>query len=208
MALNFQNRGSSLASRVLVVVLVVVSVASITLYAREGEGGVLHQAQAMATSVVSPLKLVGATAGSAGEDATDAINDATASDETLSALRERNAELTELLTDAEEYRLEAERLQSLLNMKNSSGVEGVTGRVIGRTTDAWNQTITLDVGTDDGVETGLTVMGASGVVGQVISASAGSSTVRLLSDPASGAAAIVQSSRAEGIVRGSLSGLL
>ena len=208
MALNFQNRGSSLASRVLVVVLVVVSVASITLYAREGEDGVLHQAQAMATSVVSPLKLVGATAGSAGEDATDTVSDATASDETLSALRERNAELTELLTDAEEYRLEAERLQSLLNMKNSSGVEGVTGRVIGRTTDAWNQTITLDVGTDDGVETGLTVMGASGVVGQVISASAGSSTVRLLSDPASGAAAIVQSSRAEGIVRGSLSGLL
>lgn len=208
MALNFQNRGSALPSRVLLVVLLVISIACVTLYAREGDDGIIHRAQAAVVSATSPLKLVGASAGSAAEGVGDAVSDATADEETLSALRERNAELTELLTDAEEYRLEAERLQELLNMKNDSGVEGVTGRVIGRTTDAWNQTITIDVGSDDGVETGLTVMGSSGVIGQVVSTSAGSSTVRLLSDPASGAAAIVQSSRAEGIVRGSLSGLL
>ena len=51
-------------------------------------------------------------------------------------------------------------------------------------------------------------MGTSGVVGQVVSASTNTATVRLLTDPQSGAAAMVQSSRAEGILRGSLVGLL
>ena len=74
--------------------------------------------------------------------------------------------------------------------------------------DAWNQTVTLDVGSSSGVETGLTVLGPTGVVGQVISVDGGSCRVRLLTDPQSGAAAMVQSSRAEGIVRGSMDGLL
>ena len=78
-----------------------------------------------------------------------------------------------------------------------------------RNTDAWNQTVTIDVGTSSGVSTGLTVMGPNGVIGQVVSAQASSSTVRLLSDLRSGAAALIQSSRAEGVVnRGSLDGLL
>ena len=51
-------------------------------------------------------------------------------------------------------------------------------------------------------------MGPAGVVGQVVSASPGSAVVRLLTDPQSGAAAMVQSSRAEGVVRGSLNGLM
>ena len=51
-------------------------------------------------------------------------------------------------------------------------------------------------------------MGTSGVVGQIVSTSSHTATVRLLTDPQSGAAAMVQSSRAEGILRGSLVGLL
>ena len=68
--------------------------------------------------------------------------------------------------------------------------------------------MTLDVGSASGVEAGLTVVGATGVVGQVISAMPGSCVVRLLTDPQSGAAALVQASRAEGVVRGSLAGVL
>lgn len=208
MALNFQNRPQAPITRVLLVVLLVLSVLSMTLYVREGDNGPLHSVQAVVGSVFAPLKLAGASAGSALEGASEAAGDATASDQTLSALRESNAELTELVTKAEEYRLEAERLQGLLNLKDTYGIEGVSGRVIGRSTDAWNQTVTIDVGTASGVEPGLTVVGPSGVIGQVISASEGSSVVRLLTDPESGAAALVQSSRAEGVVRGSLNGLL
>ena len=194
--------------RVLLVVLVVVSVACMTLYAREGESGPLHSVQGVFAGIAAPLKSAGSVVGAAADGAGTAAQDATASEETLSALRERNAELTQLLTQAEEYRLEVERLQGLLDLKDTYDIDGVSGRVIGRSTDAWNQRVTIDVGTSDGVEVGLTVMGPTGVIGQVVSASAGSSEVRLLTDPQSGAAAVVQSSRAEGVVRGSLSGLL
>ncbi|WP_165172865.1 rod shape-determining protein MreC [Adlercreutzia sp. ZJ242] len=208
MALNFQDRGSASATRVLLVVLVVVSVACMTIYAREGAGGPLHAVQSAFAGVAAPFKAAGTAVGAAGEGAAEAVADATASEETLTALRERNAELTELVTQAEEYRLEAERLSGLLELKSKYQVDGVSGRVIGRSTDAWNQRVTIDVGTSDGVEPGLTVMGPAGVVGQVVSASPGSAEVRLLTDPQSGAAAVVQSSRAEGVVRGSLAGLL
>ena len=54
----------------------------------------------------------------------------------------------------------------------------------------------------------MTIMGASGVIGQVSETSEHTSTVRLLTDPNSGAAVMIQSSRANGIVRGSINGLL
>ena len=208
MSLNFQNRGSAPLRRALLALLLVVSVALMTAYSIEGASGPLHAVQSAVGGLFAPLKTAGAAAGSAVSDVTQSVDDATASDATVSALRERNAELTELVTQAEEYRLEAERLEGLLNLKDAYGFDGVGARVIGRSTDAWNQTVTIDVGTDDGIETGLTVVGPSGVIGHVVSASSGSATVRLLTDPQSGAAAMVQSSRAEGVVRGSLNGLL
>ena len=178
MALNFQNKKPASVQRVLLVVFLVLSIACLTVYSREGASGPLHAVQNAVAGAVAPLKVVGAAAGSAVESARDAVDDATASEDTLTALRDRNAELTELVTQAEEYRQEAERLESLLGLADTYQIDGIGARVIGRSTDAWNQTVTIDAGSDAGVEAGLTVMGPSGVIGQVVSTSAGSSTVR------------------------------
>jgi rod shape-determining protein MreC len=51
-------------------------------------------------------------------------------------------------------------------------------------------------------------MGSTGVIGQVISTTPATSEVRLLTDPQSGVSVLVQSSRAEGILRGSVEGTL
>ncbi len=184
------------------------SVAMIAVYAIEGDGGPLHRAQQAVHSLVAPVQFAGAQVEAAMDQAEEAVADGSADEETLSSLKEKNAQLTQLLTQAEEYRLESERLRGLLNLKDIYKIEGVGARVIGRSTDAWNQTITIDAGTDDGVQKGLTVMGPAGVIGQVVEASSSSSVVRLLTDPNSGVAAQVQSSRVEGVVRGSLSGAL
>lgn len=208
MALNFQNNGHTRLSRVLLVAFLVASVLLMTLYAAEGQGGFLHRLQIQVHALCAPFQAIGTSGGALAEGASQAVGDATADASTLSELRRQNEELTELLTQTEEYRLEIERLQGLLNLKETYNIEGVSGRVIGHSTDAWNQTITIDIGSSSGVEAGLTVLGPSGVVGQVVSVSAGSSTVRLLTDPSSGVAAMIQSTRAEGIVRGSLNGLL
>lgn len=208
MALNFQNSSDARLRRILFIVLLVLSLIMVTVYAREGEDGSLHAMQNEVGSWVAPFRLAGSHVAAGADDAGEALGNATADEETLSALREKNAELTALVAQDEEIRQENERLRGLLNMQETYGVSGVTAQVIGRSTDAWNQTITINKGERDGVDSGLTVMGPVGVVGQVVSTSRTTATVRLLTDPKSGAAALIQSNRAEGIVRGSLDGLL
>jgi len=151
---------------------------------------------------------VGAGVGSATETAGNALSDLTANESTMSGLRQQNQELRQMLSNAEEYRQEAERLKGLLDMKQVSGVTGPVANIIGRSSTAWDQSITIDLGAEDGVESGMTIMGATGVIGQVSSTAPHTSTVRLITDPNSGAAVMVQSSRENGIVRGSINGLL
>ncbi len=208
MPFNLQNNSPTSTKRVLLAIFLVIPLIMVTLYAREGEGGPLHSVQNAVGGVIAPVQFVGSQAGAATETVGNAVTDATADAETLSQLRERNAELTNLVAQTEEYKQEVERLQELLNFKQAYNLEGIGAHIIGRSTDAWNQTITIDVGSSDGVATGLTVMDASGVVGQIIETTPGTSRVRLLTDPQSGAAALIQSNRAEGVVRGSLDGLL
>lgn len=208
MALNFQQRNPASMSRVLLIALLIVSVVMMVVYSREGEDGALHSMQASVSGVLSPVGMAGAALSAGTDSLGSAFSDATADESTLSGLREYNEQLISEHAQLEEYKQENERLQSLLNLKDKYNLSGTGARVIGRSTQAWSQTVTIDKGTSSGVDSGLTVMGTSGVVGQVVSATSTNATVRLLTDPQSGAAAMVQRSRAEGIVRGSLSGIL
>ena len=180
----------------------------VVVYTREGNDGPLHRAQATVSGLLAPVQMAGAPVGAATAQMQDVVVDATVDEESLSALREQNRQLIAQYAQGEEDRLEAERLRGLLGLKEAYEMDGVAARIIGRSSQAWSQTVTIGAGSAEGVDAGQTVMGATGVVGQVIDVADHSATVRLLTDPNSGAAAMVQSSRAEGIVRGSLEGLL
>lgn len=194
--------------RVLLIGLIVASVVMMTVYGREGETGPLHTLQSAVSGAVSPLRIVGGSIESATSTVGDTVDNITVDQSTLSGLREYNEQLVQQYSQMEEYKQEAQRLQKLLDLKDTYQIEGTGARVIGRSSEAWSQTVIINKGSDDGVSTGQTVMGTSGVVGQIVSTSSHTATVRLLTDPQSGAAAMVQSSRAEGILRGSLVGLL
>lgn len=208
MPLNMQQAGSHFTRRILLTALLVVSVVLVTLYGRETEDGPIHAVQNAVMNVTGRAGAATVAIGAAGDAAGDALADVTANPATVTGLREQNEQLRQLLSNAEEYRQEAERLQELLDMKNISGVTGPVAHIIGRSTNAWDQSITIDRGSDDGVRSGMTIMGATGVIGQVTRTTANTATVRLLTDPNSGAAVMVQSSREDGIVRGSINGLL
>lgn len=177
-------------------------------YTREGDSGPLHRAQATVSGWLAPVQMAGAPVGAATAQMQGVVVDATVDEGSLSELREQNQQLIAQYAQSEEARLEAERLRGLLGLKDAYEMDGVAARIVGRSSQAWSQTVTIDAGSEDGVDAGQTVMGATGVVGQVIDVASHSATVRLLTDPNSGAAAMVQSSRAEGIIRGSLEGLL
>jgi len=208
MPMNMQQTGSKTTRRILLVVLIVASIVMLTVYAREGDGGPLHSMQNGVMNVSG--RAGGATAVVRGgvESIGGAVEDATANPTTLNALREQNEQLRQMVANAEEYRQEADRLRGLLDMKQVSGVTGPVARIIGRSTNAWDQSITLDLGASSGVKPGMTIMGATGVIGQVSRTTEDTSTVRLLTDPNSGAAVMIQSSREDGIVKGSTSGIL
>ncbi len=208
MALNFQQQSSALFRRVLLAALIVASIVMVTTYSKEGTSGPLHSLQTAVSGAVSPLRIVGGSIEAATSTVGESMDNMTADDGTLTGLREYNEQLISQYAQMEEYKQEAQRLQKLLDLKDTYQIEGTGARVIGRSSEAWSQTVTINKGSDDGISSGQTVLGTSGVVGQVVSASASAATVRLLTDPQSGAAAMVQSSRAEGILRGSLVGLL
>ena len=208
MPLRFKDNATHLARRILFAVLLIVSIVLVTLYSHETAEGPIHRAQDAVISVTGRVGSFGAVLGSGTHAISETAANATANEATLTALREQNEQLRRLLADTEEYRQEILRLRALLDMKQASGVTGKTAEVIGRSMSSWDQSITIDLGSEDGVESGMTVMGATGVIGQVSRVQPHTATVRLLSDPNSGAAVIVQSTRANAIVRGSIDGML
>jgi rod shape-determining protein MreC len=93
-------------------------------------------------------------------------------------------------------------------LRDAYAIEGVTCHVSAMPSEPWNRVVTIDKGSDDGVAPGQPVMGSTGLVGQVKSSSPHSAEVRLLQDPNSGVAVLLQSNRAEGLLKGSIDGLL
>lgn len=95
-----------------------------------------------------------------------------------------------------------QRLKALLDLKESVAVPSVAVSVIGEDSSAWFKTLVVDRGSADGLFEGMPVVAAGGVVGRLVKVSSHSSRVLLLTDHASAIAAIVQRSRARGVVRG------
>lgn len=94
------------------------------------------------------------------------------------------------------------RYKQLLELKESVAIPSVAVSVIGEDSSAWFKTLVVDRGAADGLAEGMPVVAAGGVVGRLVKVAPHSSRVLLLTDHASAIAAIVQRSRARGVVRG------
>jgi rod shape-determining protein MreC len=212
MALNLNEKkipfGGQLGGTGLLIILLVVSLVLVIVYSREGDEGALHSLQSTTASVSSPLSSAGTATGSLAASASTSLEDLTADGQSMSQLKESNATLSQMVVELEEYRQEANRLESLIGIHDVYGFSSVAAHVTGYSSDSYNRIITIDVGTASGVKAGLPVMGSTGVVGQIVSTSTYSSEVRLLNDAQSGVAVMLQNSRAEGILSGSVEGVL
>lgn len=212
MALKIKNKslqfGGQLGGKTLLIIFLIISLVLVVAYSREDKEGPLHSLQNMTSAVSSPLSAAGTTVGSLAASASTSVEDLTASNASMSQLRENNERLAQMVVELEEYRLEAERLESLVKLSDAYAFSSVSARVVGYSTDSYNKVITIDVGSNSGVVAGLPVMGSTGVIGQVISVTPLTSQVRLLTDAQSGVSVLIQSSRAEGILTGSVEGIL
>jgi rod shape-determining protein MreC len=82
-----------------------------------------------------------------------------------------------------------------------SAYEPVTGRVIARSPTVWSSTVTVDVGSGDGVRVDDPVISGDGLVGVVASTQGGSSQVTLITDHASAVSAKVLPGGVQGVIR-------
>jgi rod shape-determining protein MreC len=105
-----------------------------------------------------------------------------------------------------EAALSNERLRKLFNLQQEMEKPLVAAQVVGKDPSPWFQSVLLDKGRDDGVEEGQPVINPEGVVGIVVEATSHYAKVMLITDPNSAVDAIIQDSRARGIIKGGARG--
>ncbi|HYV19041.1 MAG TPA: rod shape-determining protein MreC [Verrucomicrobiae bacterium] len=117
-------------------------------------------------------------------------------------LRARIGTLTLEAREAEEARREADRLRTLLDLKDTAHPSSIAARVIARGGAGSARTILVDRGSNAGVAPQQAVITPRGAVGRVVEAAPGVAKVLSLVDSNSGVAAIVQRTRVQGVLVG------
>lgn len=190
------------------IVLCVISLLLLTFYLREGDTGPIHAVRGGVMTVTSPVRMLGSAVAAPFGALGNITQNATASSETLSELKKRNEELTAQVAELSEAQETAERLEKLVGLKSTYSLESTAARIIGSTGDAWTDSVIIDKGSASGFEVGMPVCSSGGVIGQIIEVSANTSTVRLITDDQSGVSAMIQGSRAQGVLQGQADGTL
>jgi len=120
-------------------------------------------------------------------------------------LRKQVQDMQAELRDTRERAAEAQRLEQLLKLSQSTQYSAIAARVIARDPSMWFDGLTIDKGRWAGIEVNMPVVTPSGVVGRVVSTSPLSSQVMLVTDERSGAGAVVgqlSQSTAMGSIKG------
>jgi len=122
------------------------------------------------------------------------------------ALEQEIERLESEIIQLNEYKMENQRLTGLLDYKQvmAQRFNLLTASVISRDPGNWFGIVTLNRGTNDGVQENMTVLTPEGLVGRIVSVSASTCEVLLITDPRSGVGSLIQDSRTPGIVQGTV----
>lgn len=120
-----------------------------------------------------------------------------------------NARLRQVLAETE-MQLQAERAQAdrsrgmerLLELRDRTSLTTIAAEIIAAGTMPEFRTLTIDKGAEDGLRRDMAVIASRGVVGRVVVAGARAAKVQLLIDRNAAAGALVERSRAQGLVVG------
>ncbi|HEX7086105.1 MAG TPA: rod shape-determining protein MreC [Vicinamibacterales bacterium] len=196
MALLETRRGST----VLLVAVIVGHIVLISAQVTSKSG--MPVLQAVAFGLVAEVQRLGAAAF-------DAVASVWTGYVDLRGLREENAQLRQELADAR-IRLQQERalaqrseeLARLLELRSRIDLATTAANVVAAAATPDFRTITIDKGTAAGLRPDMAVLSPEGVVGRVVVPGARASKVQLLIDRNAAVGALVERSRAQGVVVG------
>ncbi len=187
--------------RAVLALLIVGSFVLLTITYGSGSNGL----QRGVSTIFSPIQSV---ADGALKPARDLVN---WFDQTFDA-RGRNSRLQDELQAARKQAVGASaalaenaQLRKLLGLDRGgaipSGYEPVTGRVIARSPTVWFSDVTIDAGSDEGIEVNDPVVNGDGLVGTVSAVTGGSAQVTLIADHSSAVTAKVVPVGVQGLIR-------
>lgn len=190
------------------IVLCIVSILILTLYIREGDTGAVHSVRSGVETVATPLRYAGSFVARPFNAIGNIASNLTASKESLSDLKKENQRLTAKVAELSESKKTAARLEKMLKLKSTYNLKSTAAKIIGTSGDGYTSTVTIDKGSADGMKLNMPVTSSVGVIGQIIEVSRSTSKVRLLTDENSGISAMVQDTRAQGMLHGQADGTL
>jgi rod shape-determining protein MreC len=171
-----------------------------------GERSPFDPLRSAVDGVLGPVdRTVGAAAASVG-GAAGAVGELADRSE-LAGLREENARLRGKLAQGEQTSRRLAELEALHGLTGGRG--SVPGRVIGAGSAlGFARTVTLDLGSQDGVREAMPVVGPAGLVGRTVRVGRWTSVVLLLDDPGFGVGARLARQGSLGLADGDGAGRL
>jgi len=154
------------------------------------------------TQLLVPVQQVLAGVGAAGDRFASAIAQIDQLRDDNARLQTENDRLTLDNVRLREQAIAGQQAERLLALQRNVPFESVPAPVIARDPSGVLHSIVLGIGTDDGVKPGHVVLSDQGLVGRVSEVGTNYSKVLLVTDSSSVVSALVQGSRATGIVRG------
>ena len=115
-------------------------------------------------------------------------------------LRQLNVNLSDEVNRLREARLENIRLRAMLNLKERVEFKLVTADIVGKSLNLLRNTITLNVGENEGLRQDMPIISESGLVGKLIATSGHYSIGLLMLNKDFRASAKIQRNRTDGII--------
>jgi rod shape-determining protein MreC len=186
--------------------LVLASLAMITVYFRESPNGGLHDFQSAASSAIRPFEIAATRVARPFEDAWTWTADIFHAKSENERLREQVKDLRQQAIQASQAVEDRNALRRLLRIKRARAYEdlartAVTAEVISNPVSQFDQTIVIAAGRSSGIRVYDAVITERGLVGQVTKALRDTALVTLLTDKESAVTAKDQQTGAIGIVR-------
>jgi rod shape-determining protein MreC len=184
-------------TRLVLGVLLIIAIALITLDFRDGGAS---PARNVGADIFGPIERVTHDVTDPVASLFDSVTGGPSAQNTIASLQRENAELRAQLSSAQLSRTAQQQLAQLLQF-DAGGYRIIAANVIAAG-GGYSDTVTLDVGRNDGIKPDETVLNGSGFVGTVTQVSEDTSTVLLANDASSVIGVQMQGSGEIGAVTG------
>jgi rod shape-determining protein MreC len=190
--------------RAVLAVLVVLSLALLTVYFGESGSGSLHAFSRGTETAFSPLEKGVSLAFKPIRNLAGWTGDVFHAKKENKQLKKEVAQLQLQAAQGQTATRDAAQLQALVGLtKDASFAAGatiVTARVITRSPTVWYSTIDINKGSSDGIALNEPVIAANGLAGRISSVTGGTSQVTLITDESSSVSAEVMPDGSAGLV--------